>query len=257
MDFRKNLLPIQKKKTPKVIYFIHIPKTSGMSLKCVSKRIKFKSCGHNFNVANSYRTPANKGGWSGYKSPYWPICRYPIKNNLKISIVRNPFDLLTSYYFHGVKLKPNKKYCHSGWASCNYTHQFKSFGQFIKGYTDKKTKWHQPLFKQFLFSQLFNKNGECVPDIIIKYEYLNDAIPILNKFFGHEVLKRVKNHKSNRKTKNYKEYYTDELRELVSNKCKRELEAFGYTFDGSTNDCPFIFPKNLRYSIANDKMILN
>ena len=105
------------------VYFIHIPKTSGNSLK--SKQID--KLGHGFNVKNIYRTPANKKGWIGYKTCDWEIYKYNKTPNTKISIIRNPFDLLCSYYHHGEKLNPNGEYCHSGWASVNYTHQFKTF----------------------------------------------------------------------------------------------------------------------------------
>ena len=45
------------------VYFLHIPKTSGSSLK--SKQII--KLGHNFNVKNIYRTPADKKGFLGFK----------------------------------------------------------------------------------------------------------------------------------------------------------------------------------------------
>lgn len=116
------------------VYFIHIPKTSGTSL--TSKQIA--NLGHKFNVPNIYRTPADKGGLHTYKTDREELYKYPKTPNYKITIIRNPFDLLCSYYFHRDKLDPNGKYCHSGWAAVNYTHQIKSFKQFIKHYCDPK-----------------------------------------------------------------------------------------------------------------------
>ena len=89
-----------------IVYFIHIPKTSGTSLS--SKQIV--KLGHNFNVENIYRTPAKEGGHKSYNNSIWPIYKYPKTPNTKISIIRNPFDLLCSYYLHGEKLNPNGKY---------------------------------------------------------------------------------------------------------------------------------------------------
>ena len=112
---------------------------------------------------------------------------YPNSPNTKISIIRNPFDLLCSYYHHGDKLRPNGHYCHSGWAAVNYTHQFKTFKEFITAYCDPNFKWHQPQFQKFLFSQLFDINHNCVADIIIKYEYLNEARKMLNPKLEHPI----------------------------------------------------------------------
>ena len=151
----------------KILYFIHIPKTGGSSL----KSDQIISLGHGFNICNSYRTPAYLNGFSGYSTDTWEQYKFDNPNNLKITIIRNPFDLLCSYYHYGEKLLPNNEYCHSGWASVNFTHQFKSFEEFINAYCDPEFKWHQPLFKQFLYSQLFNKDDDCVTEIIIKLEF--------------------------------------------------------------------------------------
>lgn len=227
----------------KKIYFIHVPKTSGTALE--SKQII--KLGHGFNVPNVYRTPADKKGFSGYGTDKWHMYNYPVKDNYKITIIRNPFDLLCSYYHHGDKLNPFGRYCHSGWASVNYTHQFKTFKEFITAYCDPNFEWHQPAFKNFLFSQLFNENHDCVADIIIKYEFLNEAIDELNKYIRFPIKKQIKNKSSNKKH-NYKHYYDDEMIEMVKNKCKAELEHFNYDFNGSTKHEPFV-ETNIRYNV--------
>ena len=234
-----------------VVYFIHIPKTSGRALS--SRQIQ--SCGHCFNVKNIYRTPANKMGHPGYESCYFDIYNYPYKPNTKITIIRNPFDLLSSYYYYGEDLKPNKEPCISGWASVNYTHQFKSFKDFITAYCDPNFEWHIPQLQKFLYSQLFDINHKCVADIIIKYEYLNEAYKILNtKLYHPIILDRICN-VSQRKEKGYKDYYDEEMIELVNKKCHRELKYFNYDFNGSKKHEPLIINCNLKYDVYNDKII--
>lgn len=234
------------------VYFIHIPKTSGSALK--SEQIINLS--HGFNVEKIYRRTDNRRGWKSYKTCYWEIYKYPKNPNTKISIIRNPFDLLCSYYYHGETLRPNCQYQDNcGWATVNYTHQFKTFKEFIIAYCDPNFEWHQPQFQKFLFSQLFDINHTCVADIIIKYEYLNEAKQILNTKLKYPIIIDNIINKSKNKTKSYKEYYDKEMIELVNKKCHRELKYFNYDFNGSMKHEPLIINCNIKYDVYNDIII--
>jgi hypothetical protein len=235
--------------TNKVLYFIHIPKTSGSAFE--SKQII--KLGHRFNVPNLYRTPKDKRGFHEYITDKWSLYTYPRKNHYKITIIRNPFDLLCSYYHHGEKLKLDGSYSHSGWASVNYTHQFKTFKEFITAYCDPSFTWHMPAFKNFLFSQLFNINSNCIVDIIIKYEYRDEAIDMLNIKLTHKINKNIRRNVSNKE--NYKKYYDQEMIDLVYKKCDRELKYFNYDFNGSTKYEPLIINPTIKYDVYNNKII--
>ena len=226
----------------KVIYFLHIPKTSGTSL--TSKQII--NLGHCFQIANCYRTPVWLRGYPGFTTPVCPIYHYKFQPNIKISIIRNPFDLLCSYYHQGPAYNLEPKFIHSGWSGVNFTHKLTTFKEFIHYYCNETKGWHIPLLKQFLFSQLFDIKHQCVPEIIIKYEYINEAVEILNKYLYYPIPKKWVN-KSNRKSKHYLEYYDEEMIQLVEKKCYKELNYFGYNKNGPNDKQMFIFHSNLKY----------
>lgn len=184
--------------------------------------------------------------------------QYPNTPNTKITIIRNPFDLLCSFYHHGEKLNLNNRFSHSGWGAINFYHKFKTFKDFIKAYCNPDFKWHkmQLQWKKFLFSQLFDINHNCVADIIIKYEYLDEAKKILNTKLDHPIIDRWLR-KSENKKKSYKYYYDQEMINLVNKKCYRELKYFNYDFNGSTKYEPLIINCNVKYNVYDDKIIDN
>lgn len=212
------------------VHLIHIPKTSGTSLKRDSRN-NLKNTRHQFNVDFAYRTPASLGGCMQWPGSWWPRYQFPKYPCLKITVIRNPFDMLVSYYMHGSELNADGSYCHAGWCAVNYTHKFHSFEEFIRGYCDPDFQWHVPLFKQFLYSQLFDEEDNCVPDLILKFESVAGALNELRKI-GVDIHREHKNKSGRRKKKSTQEYYTPELRELVEKKCARELQVFGYDFEG-------------------------
>jgi hypothetical protein len=241
---------MQEFKMHDTVYFLHIPKTSGTALHSP----QITKLGHNFSVPGVYRTPADRGGFHGYDTCTWGVYAYPETPNTKISIIRNPFDLLCSYYHHGDALRADGGYCHSGWASVNYTHQFATFKQFIAAYCDPAFAWHQPQFQRFLFSQLFDASHRCVADVLMKYEFLDEAIDLLNAKLRHPIAKRVAN-VSHRKTGSYRDHYDAEMVELVRAKCARELACFRYDFDGSTTHEPLILHCPVRYDVHADRLL--
>ena len=255
-------------KNIKAIYFIHIPKTSGQNLNFTKdskiKGIKYK---HGFNVSFAKRLTKDERGYFLCEDHYWPQLTYPIQPNIKITIIRNPYDLLCSYYFHKDQFIDDGNFYNSGWANVNYTHKFTSFEQFIQSYCDPDFKWHEEFLHQFLYSQLFDEHGNCVSDIILKYEFINEGIAQINNHFNIQLIDLYdtsplgkKKNKSIRKEHTYQHYYTPEMIALVKKKCRRELNVFGYDFEGPTNSEIIYFPNNkifnLRYNIKKDKLAI-
>lgn len=217
------------------LYFIHIPKTGGTFIQkeycnknniikhigehpsCLSKEFIEKNCNYK---------------WDTYllNSDLFLSC--PIK----FTVIRNPFDLLKSYFLsrwgdwdEGMKIKlPNK-----------------NFKELIIDYCEPSSEWHLPLMKKFLYNQIFDDNGNCHCDYAIIYDNLNQGLDELFK-------KTNNNYKSSKKklncsnTKNYKEYYDDEMVNMVNEKCKRELEMFNFDFNGYKGSTYLINIKHLK-----------
>ena len=129
---------------------------------------------------------------------------------LKFCVVRNPYDMAVSQYF---------------WRKRQ--HKYKSFKHFIKEYFI-----HTP--SQF---KRYSINGKSVCDYHIRYEHLHEDIVELCKILNitNYDLKDLPNFKSRTryKRKHYSQFYDDETKKLVYEKCKEEFELFNYTFENN------------------------
>lgn len=176
--------------------------------------------------------------------------KFPGIENLEfMAIIRNPFDLLFSYYSH-CRMdteKHNIKVGYSGWMACNTIHGFNTFEEFIKAYCDPDFQWHMPIMKEFLFGQIFKKNGECVPKYIIRYERLDEGLGMVGHLYKPNTFRNKAVNKSP-KILSYKEAYTEEMKQLVTEKCKKELQIFNYDFDGPKDDLIMLNPLTLKYN---------
>ena len=179
--------------------------------------------------------------------------RYPgrFEAATKLSICRNPYDLLTSYYLHTSKTHHCPEYLQlsgpTGWASINVVHGIRSFDGFVKRYCDPQFRWHHSFRQKSLFFQMYGETRKCEVDVIVRQEMLFDSIKTFLAASGYcqeNALDpyREKVNASSEKKKDYRHYYTDELRELVTEKCAAELSDFGYDFDGPINSDAFIDP---------------
>ena len=262
---------------PRHIVHVHVPKTGGTwlnnilhanageyfyggehlaiagGIECVEEwRADAEYC---VDVAECYITlnhhePKHPGRW---------------ETSTKLSICRNPFDLLLSYYLHE-EPHPTE---HEGWAwawqdhlrrqdvpagwDCiNLTHGIRSFDEFIKKYCEPNFRWFHGLRRINLFYQMFDNHGNCGIDIIMRNEVLVEATETFLLEFGylnHDSQFSGKLDRSNethkKKGRDYRSFYTDELRELVERKCASELALFEYDFDGPSNSDAFIDPQSL------------
>jgi chondroitin 4-sulfotransferase 11 len=162
------------------------------------------------------------------------IKKYMNKNSFdacdKISFVRNPFDWLVS--------------CHSYYKSLNKNGirdvSDSSFEQFIK----MIEKWHKeydnfgPNLSQIehpyqpQYKYLVDENEDLIVDHIGKYEHISEEwdriseeIGIKDKIFYSSLSKQNAS-----KHGDYREYYTNELADIVKDVYKKDFEMFNYEF---------------------------
>ena len=226
--------------------FIHIPKTGGS----YSLKDQTRSPGHRNNGQNIFHCLGHVcclEPTTDRLNHLWPIHRMKntsclemeqFKNSFVFAMVRNPFDMLVSYYHHDD--------C-SGWEGCRYDaarsymkgspYDFSTFESFIRAYCDDGYGWHKPALKDFLFFQIFHNSGKSMIPFVGKFEYMDICCNIFSKLvYGDDkiyMIQDAKNTGSAKPKKNYKDYYTPEMVRLVERKCRRELDLFGYSFHGS------------------------
>jgi hypothetical protein len=225
----------------KRLSFVHIPKTGGSYTRKMLKGDNFYDTErHGFFGAN----PPFDSRINDYTKIHKHRDLSKISNYSKLdffAIVRNPFDMLYSYYSH---TREN----YGGWAACNEIHDIDSFEDFVNKYCDPNFKWHYPAFKKMLFTQMFLPQGKCIPKYVIRHDYLNKGLRKLCHDYDIDYNEN-KFGKINVSTKSgtYFDAYTEDMKSQVYSKCKFELKMFGYDFDGPTDNKTMLDVSKLTY----------
>lgn len=206
--------------------FIHVPHTGGSTItKMLGKELKYKKI-------YKHAKPEN------YKKQFpeqW-------KNYYKFSIVRNPWDMLVSGWSHypirlymQVKKLKNKNridkedfnnFCILRREQINsdkfYTTIKKDFIDWVKLWikvVDIKT------IKNSQFTSWF-KNG--VLNYIIRFEDYTDGLNVVCNNIGFDLKEIPVVNSSIRRS--YKDYYDEEIKQIIANIYKDDIEKFKYEF---------------------------
>lgn len=208
------------------LIFFHVPKTAGRWLQ--RSGIVHDGFGGRYIYINDHRSVRNlsavNANYQAAKDAGW----------LTFSIIRNPFDILVSMYGH-----TNEGGGHGGgWWDC---HQYgKSRTEFLNNFPNKRNGGRGE-FRRTLFHQTYRKNGKSEADIFIRYENLDTALKLLfdKNLIDSQIKKIVA---KGERVKDYQQYYDDTSRKVVEETYAWELEKFGYSFDGVSDDRVIIFP---------------
>ena len=173
------------------IIFTHIPKTGGTSIeKAISNRDWWED-----DLRKEKHITTNQAK-KIYKK-YW-------KKYFKFSVVRNPWDLMVSWY---------------KWRNLNCDYK-----KYLLEYNILT-----PLVPAVSAADyILNDNNELQVDFVCKFENLHHDFQSMCKKSGIKNITLPHINKTNHK--HYTEYYDDETREIVEQKYARDIEYFGYEF---------------------------
>ena len=187
--------------------FLHIPKCGGTSIESV-----FGSWRNNHSKDYFYLGKNRQHFLLNEILDEYPKC----SNYFKFAFIRNPFSRIVSEYNYILLNSKDLKNL-----------SFKDFILNLENYLNNTAYEYHNLS---LCDYLLNKEGELVVDFVGRLENFQEDFNVVCDKIG---MPRQKLPHTNRtKHKHYTEYYDDETRDIVAQKFAKDIEYFGYEFEG-------------------------
>lgn len=204
--------------TKKSFLFLHLYKVAGMSIRDALEPYADKR----YVIAQTINHMLIHGKLGRLKNPLYNF--HPrlddVKNELgaekfdslyKFSFVRNPWDWQVSLYHYAMQTPRHGQ-----------SDDFKRFESF-----DHYIEWRVEHDLHLQSDFLCDENGELLTDYLGHFETLDADF---RKVCDHLGLDCSLPHKNVSKHKSYKDYYSDNSREIVRQAFARDIESFGYEF---------------------------
>jgi hypothetical protein len=138
----------------------------------------------------------------------------------KFAFVRNPWDWIVSYYHYHLQCPTHHRH--------DYVRRLGSLAEFIR--------WRMRRRRPMQVDFVVDRQGQTLVDYIGRFETLYDDFHSICSHLGVQCeLPWLKRSRRN----DYRNYYDDETAALVAEHCRRDIEAFDYTFDGVEDSRPF------------------
>lgn len=222
------------------IAFVHLPKTGGTYL-----LRSLPQSGPMLNLSHCVIRRTKSDAWCPVG--LWPHSPSLISGFFVFSTVRNPLNLLVSYYHHALGFGKHLNLNH-------YDHENakRGFRYLVETIMNRDDAWPS---RKFLYPQLFDQEGNCITDWINRTEELDADV---QQMCAHQGLTFEQQEPERVSPKgSFDDYFDDELIQRVSDHYHREMRIFGY--DGrevvtpSYNLKPFDKSK-LRYDYLSDEL---
>jgi len=215
----------------RAIYFF-IPKVACTSLKAVCVDLVYAK-GKQIFIEIDPRLPY-EARYHNIPLPYVPRNQiYKYRNYFKFCFVRNPWDRIVSCYCEKIENQnfnkdtyPNAVYnCLVKYGVFKDNMSFDEFVYAIKKIPDNEADTH---FKS-QYSFIAGQHGELLVDFIGKFENLEEDFKKIAKRLGFSMIKLP--HKAQCYHRHYSTYYTNETRQIIAERFKKDIEMFGYQFE--------------------------
>jgi len=199
----------------KTLYFIHIPKTGGTSV-----RESLKNEHPELSLVHNTHDHILKH-----------IKIKDLDNYFKFAFVRNPWDRLVSTFFH-LSNENSRVHHHSRVRSKEYYKRYNGnfdlfMKDFAKGHIPYK-RLYKPQYKLTTYNKYLFKTCN-IPDFIGKFESLQSDFEKLCEMLDLKKYKLPFMRTS--KHKHYTSYYNDWSKKVVEKIYKKDIMLFDYTFD--------------------------
>jgi hypothetical protein len=202
--------------------FVHIDKAAGSSIAIALQPPASRRPPARWRRRLVWLGALNRLAW--YRAVEFPVHAYAstVKRCLppevyaglfKFAFVRNPWDRLVSRYAYLLNVKDHPRH--------EFVSRMKNFDEYVA--------WEIRRGKFFQHTYVTGADGKLIVDFIGYYERLNEDFTKICARLGMNAPLSRSNASSHR---DYRTYYSPATRDLVADHFRRDIELFGYTFDG-------------------------
>ena len=205
--------------------FIHVDRTGGTSISTALDRYSFRQSDLSRLVAAALRRIGFRAGYYRWqKNPTQHVSAAFLKSRLptkvfesyfKFAFVRNPWDWIVSLY-HARLQHP----VHPEYELARYLGDFPSY---LQWWVDNKRSQQKDL--------LVDDNNNLLVDFVGRFESLESDFKTICRRLGLKLTLPHRNDSIFRVTKDYREYFDADTRDLVAEVCADDIRLFGYSFD--------------------------